>query len=93
MGKLTLQMLKDMRPGVFAKGEVIDSQEGINIMNSGRMLRWVASRGKIHDWAIYVLSANRSWQEVKDIGDKIFIDENIRKLVPCDDEAFSVYRF
>jgi hypothetical protein len=93
MGILTLQMLKDMKPGVFAKGEIIDGPEGINIMNTKRMLRWVASRGKIYDWAIYVLFADRDWQEVKDFGDKIFIDENIRKLVPCDDEAIAVYRY
>ena len=26
---LTLQQLKDMKPGIFAKGEIVDSPKGI----------------------------------------------------------------
>lgn len=90
---LTLQVLKDMKPGVFARGEIIDSPEGINISNGGGMLRWVACRGDIHDWCIYVHSADHSYEWIKQMGDKIFDENNIRKLVDCDDEAFKMYRF
>lgn len=90
---LTLQQLKDMEPGIFASGETTDDPEGINMTNSGRALRWVASRGGIHDWAIYIHTADHSEQWVKAQGDKVTSEHNIKKLVPCDDEAFGMYRY
>lgn len=90
---LTLKMLKDMDPGVFMTGEIVDSPDGINMMNSGQQLRWVATRGGIHDWAIYVGPASQSIEDVKDYGDKVTSERNIKKLVECDDEAFEMYRY
>lgn len=91
---LTLQQLKDMPPNtVFARGEVEDSPDGVNMSNSGGILRWVAVRGGIWDWAIYCHYADRSWEFVKSQGDKIYGKTNIKKLVPCDDEAFKKYRY
>lgn len=91
--KLTLQDLKEMRPGVFAKGETIDSSLCISMTYSGRLLKWVASRGGIHDWAIYCHFAENSWQRVKEVGYKMYDEKHIKKLVPCDDEAFEMYRY
>jgi hypothetical protein len=93
MKELTLQDLKDMKPGVFAKGESVDTPDGCNMTGSGVMLRWVASRGDVHDWCIYILEAWHDWQVVKDVGDKVCMEENIRKLVPCTDDAFAMYRY
>ena len=56
------------------------------------MIRWIAVRGQIHDWKIYCLWADQDWEEIKRVGDKIHDDETIRRLVPCDDEAFKMYR-
>lgn len=94
MNKLTLQELKDMESdSIFATGVVQDSPEGINMTNSGRDLRWVACRGGIHDWAIYVQDASWPAAMVKSNGDKVTSEHNIKKLVPCDDEAFGMYRY
>lgn len=94
MNKLTLQELKDMESdSIFATGVVQDSPEGINMTNSGRDLRWVACRGGIHDWAIYIQDASWPPQQVKQTGDKVTSEHNIKKLVPCDDEAFGMYRY
>ena len=91
---LTLQQLKDMEPGTtFATGETIDNENGINMTRSGQALRWVACRGGIHDWAIYIHKASWSEDEVKSNGDKVTSEHNIKKLVPCDDEAFGMYRY
>lgn len=90
---LTLKMLEDMGQGIFAQGEAEDSPNGINMTNSGKMLRWVACRGGIPDWAIYCLFADSDWEEVIRVGDKVHSKGHIRKLVPCDDEAFSKYRY
>jgi len=90
---LTLQNLKDMEPReIFATGTAPDDSVGINMTNSGAELRWVAVRGGIEDWAIYVGGATNTQTMLRDYGDKIHDKETIKKLVPCDDEAFKMYR-
>jgi len=91
---LSIQQLKDMPDHtIFAHGETVNSPEGINMSNDGRSLRWVAKRGQIHDWAIYI--GIKSWDDkmIASNGDKVTGKENIKKLVPCDDEAFGMYRY
>jgi len=90
---LTLQKLKDMNPGTIFEFKLGSNGE--------RTFMWVAVRGDIHDWAIYT-SLNAIpmvdfWAGDKDgiatMGDKVYDKESIKKLVPCDDEAFAMYRF
>lgn len=96
---LTLEKLKKMKPGtVFAKGKLIDSPEGINLANTGNIVRWIAKRGHIPDWTIYAqnphygeLHYGFDWVEAH--GDKIFTEYSIKKLIKCDDTAFEMYRF
>jgi hypothetical protein len=91
---LTVEKLKDMQPHtIFAEGVTIDNYTGINMSNSNKVLRWVAVRGGIHDWAIYIGWEDMLGEEVAATGDKVCSKDNIRKLVPCDDEAFKMYRF
>lgn len=91
---LTLEKLKAMkRSTIFATGLEWDLPKGINMTNSGKQLRWVAVRGDIWDWAIYCHWANRSEEWIKDYGDKVTFKSHIKKLVPCDDEAFKMYRY
>lgn len=91
---LTLKQLKEMEPDtIFAKGEIIDSPDGINMENTGKQLRWVACRGGIHDWAIYCHLADKDWDFIKTQGNKVIREKNIKKLIPCDDEAFKMYRY
>ena len=93
-GILTLQNLKDMQPGLwFATGLTTDSPGGINMSWSGKELKWVAVRGDIWDWAIYIHFAEWSIRHVASNGDKVTFESHIKKLVPCDDEAFKMYRY
>jgi len=90
---LTLETLKALPPcQVFATGLTIDNRTGVNMTGSDKTLRWVATRGGIHDWAIYIHFATFSEEYVKSSGDKIHSKDIIKKLVPCDDEAFAMYR-
>ena len=90
---LTIKQLEDMPPEtVFARGEIIDSPDGINMTNSGKLLRWVAKRGRIHDWAIYCHFADKEWWEIEQHGDKVLNQNHIKKLVPSTDDALSMYR-
>ena len=91
---LTVKMLKDMPPKtMFASGTVEDSPEGVNLTNSGCELKWVAIRGGIWDWTIYIHFDEHTAEWIMRHGDKVYNPHNIRKLVPCDDEAFEMYRF
>ncbi len=58
-------------------------------------IRWVATRGGIHDWAIYyhlIDWINWTDEMIKKNGDKMHNEKSIKKCVPCDDEAFAMYR-
>lgn len=91
---LTLKQLKDMPDHtVFAHGTTTDDGAGINMANTGDQLRWVAKRGQIHDWAIYIHFAIYDEEYIESSGDKVTSKENIKKLVPCDDEALAMYRY
>jgi hypothetical protein len=91
---LTLEKLRSMDPGVFDSGVIPNSPEGVymTFLNQGKELRWVASRGGIHDWAIYIHWAENPIDWVKDYGDKVTDVNHIKKLVDCDEEALKMYR-
>ena len=87
MDLLTISKLKEMKPGEFATGvgtypEIIDIE-----------IRWAAVRGGYHDWTIYYLSSIHSIQTVITNGDKMFTKSVIERLVPCDDDAYKMYRY
>ena len=84
---LTIKKLKEMKEGIFATGtgtypELVEDE-----------VRWVAVRGGIHDWCIYYHHSYNDVQFVASQGDKIFTELIIKRLIPCDDEAYSMYRF
>ena len=85
---LTLEKLKEMEPGMFARGVFKYDQ-----VQSGIYGKWIASRGGIYDWAIYAGYEEWSYERVKDHGDKITTESVIKRLVPCTDEAFEMYRY
>ena len=91
---LTIEKLKEMPIGIFDSGTVSDNSIGINISDSGELLRWVAVRGGIHDWAIYhsmdanFISANYlddpahlevSEESIARSGAKLHKEEDIKK--------------
>lgn len=89
----TLQDLIDLHPDqIFAKGEMIDSAEGINISNTGQMLKWIAKKGAVNDWAIYCHFATADDLFILRLGTKVTDKSNIRKCVPCTDNVLSKYR-
>jgi len=93
---LTLEALKAMKPyEMFANGVTIDNSSGVNMTNTNRVLRWVACRGRIHDWAIYCYFEDEGWslQQIHNNGEKVTNEANIKRLVDCDDEAFKMYRY
>ena len=91
---LTLKELREMEPNtIFATGLAIDESDSLYMTGSGKTLRWVAVRGGIFDWAIYCQLSNRTPEQIRDNGDKVHREEHIRMLVPCEDDAFKMYRY
>jgi hypothetical protein len=91
--KLTPEDIKNMYPGIFAEGIALDDQYGTHMTGSHAPLRWVAVRGGAPDWKIYCHYIEKSREEVASNGDKVCDEETIRRLIPCTDEAFKMYRF
>lgn len=90
----TIQFLKLTKPEtIFACGETIDAPNGVNMMNTGKQLRWIACKGRVNDWALYVGEVSHSYKYIQQYGDKVYSEEAIRKLVLCDDEFFKAYRY
>lgn len=76
--------------------------------NNETPVKWVAIRGGIHDWAIYhsmdanICKAdyfddsehlNASTEQIARGGAKLYDENKIKEFVPCDDEAFALYRY
>jgi len=91
---LDVQMLKAMPPGtMFATGVAIDEPNGLFMARTGKKLRWVAVRGEgMPDWAIYCHFESSNIIYIKSSGDKVCDEKHIKMLVPCDDEAYALYR-
>lgn len=92
---LTFEGLQKIADGeVFASGTVSDNPVGVNMANTGELLRWVAKKGMgYHDWCIYIHRAENDMEYIKRHGDKVTNEANIKKLVPCDEETYQRYRF
>ena len=80
---------------IIAKGEMQNSPLGIFMTNErqGDLLKWIAVKGFGNDWAIYCHWAEKSYDFVKQSGDKISTEVNICHCVPCEDEVMRLYRF
>jgi hypothetical protein len=91
---LTVEQLKAMPPKtIFATGTAFNVEGGLHMVGSGKELRWVACRGGIHDWAIYCHFAKHDVEWIQRQGDKVCMPQHIKKLVPCTDEAYALYRY
>jgi len=85
---ITIGQLKEMSDGKrFATGV------GTYPELHEKEVRWVAVRGDgYHDWCIYYHHSYKDEDTVAREGDKVFTEEIIKRLVPCDDEAYAMYR-
>lgn len=84
MATLTKERLLKVKPGKpFATGLLVTSD--------GKLSRWVAKRGQVNDWAIYQ-GEQAELLQIMEHGNKVYDNEDIKRLVPCDKSALSLYR-
>lgn len=86
---ITKEILIAMEPGKrFATGT------GTYPEIYNKEIRWVACRGiGYHDWCVYYHLVDTPLIEIQQHGDKMFTENVIKRLVPCDEEAWNLYRF
>lgn len=90
---LTLELLQRLGPRVIIDTGLIDGgPNGINIRSRPGEVRWVAVTGDNLDWVVYVGPPDWDLHAVSRSGDKVYDINNIKKVVPCDDEAAGRYR-
>ena len=77
----------------FAQGEIVDSPEGLYMTGSRRILKWVAVKGYANDWCVYTHFADNSYDYVRNYGDKVGFEDNIKMVVSCDSKTFGCYRY
>lgn len=89
---LTRERLDKLEPGtIFASGLDFDGGNGIFLWNTGELLRWVAVRGGVDDWAVYADKASKSAENVKEFGCKLSKREAL-KLVMGSEDFYNRYR-
>ena len=76
---------------IFASGIDFDGESGINLWNTGKLLRWVAVRGGVDDWAVYADKVSKSAENVKECGCKLSKREALN-LVLGSPEFYDRYR-
>jgi len=82
---------------IFAQGIFLDDYLGYPIQETGNVVKWVAVKGDVEDWAIYYQPpylGQLVWdfQQVAEQGDKPHHPVWIGKLVPCDNAMRGLYR-
>lgn len=91
--KLTFEEFKKLPfTEPFACGVTTDDENGANMTGNGQKLKWIAKKGGINDWAIYIHFYHSSWDFVLTNGDKVQSRENIKRLIDVDDETLDSYR-
>ena len=95
-GILTSEQLRQLLPNsIIASGIIKNNPDGLFMTTSrlGDNLMWVAKKGTIDDWAIYIHWEESGIDFVISNGDKVTNIDYIKKLVPCSDEVLQMYRY
>lgn len=95
---ITKKMVLDGASGcTLAKGVTYDTSTGVDIGRTGNRVKWIAARGDIPDWCIYIQNphyGDLAWgyDEVLMYGDKVHSHDMIQKLVAVEKEVLQMYR-
>lgn len=92
---VTVELLKSISVGtIFRTGISFSSDLVASYGDQGSgYVKWVAVRGIVEDWAIYVGPAYWDDDKVKNSGNKIYRQATIEDLVLAEKEAYRLYRY
>ncbi len=93
--ELTKEDIVNAEPGqILFAGQMKDSEEGLFINGTGKLLKYVAVRGiGYHDWTIYAEDCYRdmTFEEVKTTGHKILMS-TAKKFVSAPEDVWDLWR-
>lgn len=95
----TPEMLSRIQEGAFfAKGFFVDDASGINIADTGNLVKWVAVKGDVEDWCIYYQNPHegtftKDFYDIAINGDKLHYASHIMQLVYATPEMMNLYRY
>ena len=83
---------------IFAQGILLDDYSCYPIQATGNVVRWVAVKGDVEDWAVYYQDPSlghlvQEFDEVAMHGDKLYHPLWIMNLVPSVPEMMQLYRY
>ena len=78
---------------IISTGILPNSSDGLFMTNNGGELRWVAIKGYASDWTIYCHWSYNDVNWIRQHGDKVTNEVNIKRCVPCSEEVFKTYRY
>jgi hypothetical protein len=90
---MTIQEFKEIPPREIFR-TVITKYHTVERLNGAwPKLMFVCKKGLGYDdWAIYCHFPERGVEWIRDHGDKVVGERNIRSVFPCSDEVFALYR-
>ena len=89
---ITTTMFEKIEQGIFAFGFSTDSEDGLFMANTGKVIYWVAVKGIAGDWCMYC-GFEPDIDELVCSGDKVLSESNIRKVLAVSDEMMRLYRY
>lgn len=91
---ITLEIFKKLpNSQPFLIGLTIDDYTGVNLNGTGELRKFVAQKGDVDDWALYLGLPDWSYERVMEMGFKIYDKKNIMNVVNCEDEVLNLYRY
>ena len=91
MMKITPEILRALPENTIFAAGVFQDKAGVNITGINQLLKFVALRGGVFDWAVYVGRVDDSFECVASFGSKISRPSALC-LVDVSDEAKELYR-
>lgn len=92
MAKITkTKFSKFLDNEIFAKGESVDNEGGLNATGTGREIHWIAIKGSDGKWAIYyAFSSGEIF--IRNYGEKLRDLTNLSNIMNVDSTVLSLYR-
>jgi hypothetical protein len=92
MAKITkTKFSKFLDNGIFAKGESVDNEDGLNATGTGREIHWIAIKGSDGKWAVYyAFSSGEIF--IRNYGEKLRDLSSLPNVLEVDSVVLSLYR-
>jgi len=89
--KITKEDILKNENKVLVCGISIDNPEGINLSNTNKLIKFVFNCGGYKDWAVYIDEEHKSFDEVRDCGNKV-MPESLKNIFELEEGVEEMFR-